>query len=217
MRILALQTDPECIKKQCLSEGEEVVLMTYYHALSFFFASLREIFFTMIFLGIGIGLWAIGAPMVWVVGMLTAIWFFFIFFNLLKAWIDWRFDFILVTTDKLILVDQTSLIRQKVNPIHLENIGSIASETQYWNLFGFGKIIINLKEGEGGGVSILTFVPNAEEVASKISATVTYYQRYVDGNGPSRPSVTPHQASAAGPQAASGSEPSAPPHPPQSS
>ena len=216
MRILALETNPENIKKQVLSDGEEIVLMTYYHALSFLFASIREIFFTLIFLGIGTGLWAIGAPMLWVVGMLTFIWFFFIFFNLLKAWIDWRFDFIIVTTDKLVLVDQTSIIRQKINPIHLENIGSIASETQYWNFFGFGKIIINLKEGEGGGVIALTFVPNADEVASKISATVTYYQRYVDGNGPSRPVITPHQTSASGQPAVSDSPPSAPQSPPQS-
>jgi len=192
MRILALETDAEKIKKQCLSEGEEVVLMTYYHALSFLFATLREIFITVTFFLIGVGLWYIDAPMVWVTGILFTLWFFFIFFNLMKAWIDWRYDFILVTTDKLVLVDQTSLIRQKINPIHLENIGSIASETQYWNLFGFGKVIVNLKEGEGGQFLRLSFVPNADQVASKISQTVTYYQRYIDGNGvPLRASVNP--------------------------
>ncbi len=185
MRILALETDPEKIKQQCLSKGEEVVLMTYYHGMSFFFASLREIFVTVFMFIIGLGLWYVGAPMLWVSVVLFFIWFFFIFFNILKAWIDWQYDFILVTSDKLVLVDQTSIIRQKINPIHLENIGSIASETQFWNLFGFGKIIINLKEGEGGQHITLKFVPHVEQIASKISGTVTYYQRYVDGNGPS--------------------------------
>jgi len=217
MRILALETNPENIKKQCLSSGEEVVLMTYYHALSFFFASIREIFFTIFIFGLGIGLWYIGAPMLWTTGILFFMWFFFIFFNIMKAWIDWRYDFILVTTDKLVLVDQTSLIRQKINPIHLENIGSIASETQYWNLFGFGKVIINLKEGEGGNVTTLKFVPNADQVSAKISSTVTYYQRYVDGNGPTRPILTPYQESVATPQVASDSPPSAPQSPPLSS
>ena len=182
MRILALETDAEKIKQQCLSEGEEIVLMTYYHALSFFFASLREILFTFLIFGVGIGLSMAGTPMLWNVGGLFVVWFVFIFFNLMKAWIDWRYDFILVTTDKLVLVDQTSIIHQKINPIHLENIGSIASETQYWNVFGFGKIVINLKEGEGGQSISLYFVPNAAEVAAKISRTVTYYQRYVDGS-----------------------------------
>ena len=183
MRILALETDPEKIIQQTLSEGEEVVLMTYYHALSFLFATLREIFITITFFFLGVGFWYFGAPMLWVTGGLFVLWFFFIFFNLMKAWIDWRYDFILVTTDKLVLVDQTSIIRQKINPIHLENIGSIASETQFWNLFGFGKVIVNLKEGEGGQFLTLTFVPNADQVAAKISQTVTYYQRYIDGNG----------------------------------
>lgn len=183
MRILALQTDKEKLIEQCLSEGEEVVMLTYYHALSFLFSSLREMCITLLIFGVGIAAWYFNAPMLWTVPILLLLWFVFVFFNILKAWIDWRFDFILVTTDKLVLVDQTSFIKQKINPIHLENIGSIASETQFWNLFGFGKIIVNLKEGEGGQAIVLTYVPNADQVAGKISQTVTYYQRYVDGGG----------------------------------
>lgn len=183
MHIFALETDTEKLKTQCLSDGEEVVLMTYYHALSFLFASIREIVTTIALLIVGITAWYFGAPMLWVVSGLTIVWFAFVFFNLLKAWIDWRYDFILVTTDKLVLVDQTSIFHQKINPIHLENIGSIASETQFANIFGFGKIVVNLKEGEGGQSLTLTYVPNADQVAAKISKTVTYYQRYVDGGG----------------------------------
>lgn len=182
MRILALETDTEKLKCQCLSEGEEVILMTYYHGLSFLFASLREIFMTFALFGVGFASWYFGAPMLWVSLILIVLWFGFVFFNLLKAWIDWRYDFILVTTDKLVLVDQTSIFHQKINPIHLENIGSIASETQYMNMLGFGKIIVNLKEGEGGQSICLRYVPNADQVATKISQTVTYYQRYVDGS-----------------------------------
>jgi len=212
MRILALETDAEKIKQQCLSEGEQVVLMTYYHALSFLFATLREIVFTIIIFAIGIGLALAGAPIWWVLGGLFVVWFFFIFFNLLKAWIDWRYDFILVTTDKLVLIDQTSLIHQKINPIHLENIGSIAAETQCMNIFGFGKIVINLKEGEGGQAISLSFVPNASEVASKISQTVTYYQRYVDGAGKA-PKIPTTLTSLEEQQVASDSPPLEGPHP----
>lgn len=183
MRIFALETDTEKLTKQCLSDGEKVVLMTYYHALSFLFASLREIFTTIIIFTIGIAFWYFEAPMLWVIFILFIIWFFFVFFNLLKAWIDWRYDFILVTTDKLVLVDQTSIFHQKINPIHLENIGSISSETQFMNIFGFGKIVVSLKEGEGGQSITLKYVPNVEQVSTKISQTVTYYQRYVDGGG----------------------------------
>lgn len=213
MRILALETDTEKIKQQCLSQGEQVVLMTYYHAMSLFFASLREILVTTILFAVGVMLWFFEAPMLWVTGGLFLLWFLFVFFNLLKAWIDWRYDFILVTTDKLVLVDQTSILHQKINPIHLENIGSIASETQYWNMFGFGKIVVNLKEGEGGESICLTYVPRASDVAAKISQTVTYYQRYVDGGGqkPSSAMKVPSE----GPLASDGLPPLEPPRPEQ--
>ncbi len=191
MRIFALETDSDKLIQQCLSEGEDVVLLTYYHALSFLFASLRDIALTIVMFIVGIAAWQYEAPMLWVTGGLIMLWFALAFFNLLKAWIDWRYDFILVTTDKLVLVDQTSIFHQKINPIHLENIGSISSETQYMNMFGFGKIVVSLKEGEGGQSITLTYVPSADQVASKISQTVTYYQRYVDGGGPAVTMPTP--------------------------
>ena len=177
MRILALETDINKIKAQFLCEGEEEVLMTYYHGASFFFASIQEIFMTGTLFGVGVGAWYIGAPMGLTIGILFAIWFFFVFFSILKAWIDWNFDFIFVTTDKVVIVDQTSIIRQKVNPIHIENVGSVTSETQFGDILRFGIVQINLKEGEGGDKIILKYVPNAKEVASKISDVVTRYQR----------------------------------------
>ena len=183
MRILALETDIQKVIDQNLSANEEMVLMTYYHPLSFLFSSLREIIITLVFIGAAFLFWYFSAPMLYAIPALIGLWLVFVFLNLLKAWIDWRYDFIMVTTDKLVLVDQTSIIHQKINPIHLENIGSIASETQFWNLFGFGKIVVNLKEGEGGQAIVLTYVPRADQVAAKISQTVTYYQRYVDGGG----------------------------------
>lgn len=183
MKILALETDTQKLKQQFISDGENEVLMTYYHALSFLFAIIKDIFVTITLFVTGVIAWQFSLPMGWVVGFLFIVWFLFVFFNVLKSWIDWRYDFILVTTDKLVLVDQTSIIRQKVNPIHLENIGSVSAETMYWDIFGFGKIVVALKEGEGGQNITLKFVPNAGQVAAKISQTVTYYQRYVDGSG----------------------------------
>jgi hypothetical protein len=180
MRFLALETDLEKIKCRFICEGEEQeVLMTRYHGLSFLFAALREFIMTIILFAVGIGAWWLQAPMGYTVSILFSIWFFFVFFNLLKAWIDWRFDFLFVTTDKVVIVDQTSIIRQKVNPIHLENIGSVTSETQFGDMFNCGIVQINLKEGEGGYKVVLRYVPNAKEVASQVSDVVTRYQRKV--------------------------------------
>ena len=178
MRIFALETDVEKIKNRFVSRGESIMHMTHYHGASFFFASIREIFVTMILLVIGIVAWFMNAPMGLMVMALILIWVFFVFFSGLKAYIDWCYDLIIVTTDKIILVDQTSIFKQKVNPIHIENVGSVTSLTQFWDIFNFGIVEINLKEGEGGGKIILRYVPGARDTAAKIADSVTNYQRW---------------------------------------
>lgn len=178
MRFFALETDTAKLKRKFISEGEQEVLMTYYHGLSFFFASLREMIITILLVAIGIvaGVW--GAPPGWTVGILFLLWFVFVFFNLLKAYIDWAYDFILVTTDKIIFVDQTSIFRQEIKPLNLENVGGVSVQTQYWNIFPFGIVSVHLKEGLGGDRIVKKYVPRAEEVAAKISEVVTKYQRF---------------------------------------
>lgn len=177
MRILALETNIGKIKKRYLTEGETEVLTTHYHGASFLFATIREFLYTVTIFAIGVVAWFMNAPMGFVVPALAIIWFFFIFFTIVKAYIDWLFDFIFVTTDKVVLVDQTSFIRQNIKPINMENIGGVSSQTQFMDLFRFGIIDIDLKEGEGGGTLRLKYVTNAREVAAKISEVVTRYQR----------------------------------------
>ena len=178
MRIFALETDTQKLKKQFLSEGEQEVLMTYYHSLSFFFASLREMILTILLVAIGVVATMWSAPLGWTVGIIFLLWFVFVFFNLLKAYIDWAYDFILVTTDKIIFVDQTSIFRQEIKPLNLENVGGVSVKTQYWSIFPFGIVSVHLKEGLGGDRIVKSYVPHAQEVAAKISEVVTKYQRY---------------------------------------
>ena len=180
MQIFALQTDKnEIIRRFCHDhDGECVVLMTHYHGLSFLFASIREIFLTIILLAIGIVAWIFGFPMAWTLGILALLWFVLVFFNVSKAYLDWYYDFIIVTTDKIILVDQTSIFHRDVMPIHIENIGGISSFTQFWNIFPFGGLCIHLKEGRGGKDITKKYIPRSQEVAGKISDVVTRYQRH---------------------------------------
>lgn len=177
MRIFALETDIEKIKERFCHKGECIVLMTYYHGLSFFFAILREICISFILISVGIVGVIFKWPLVWMVPILLVLWLMFVFFNVVKAYIDWTYDFIIITTDKIILVDQTSIIKQQVTPLHIENIGAISMFTQYWNIFPFGGIAIHLKEGRGGEDITLKYVPRAQEVASIMSDVVTQYQR----------------------------------------
>ena len=151
--------------------------MTYYHSFSFFFAIVRDIFITIILFGIGFGAYVLEWPLFWLNIILASIWFVFVFFNVMKAYIDWCFDFILVTTDKIILIDQTSIFKQEIKPIHIENIGGVSTKTQFWNIFPFGILKIHLKEGLGGKDIQLKFVPRVQKIASMISEVVTRYQR----------------------------------------
>ena len=178
MRILALETDIEKIKCRFTCDSSEAeILTTRYHGFSLLFSSIREIFMTIFVFFIGVGAWYLNMPMGMTVSILFGIWFFFVFFNLMKAWIDWCFDFIFVTTDRVILVDQTSIIKQKITPLHMENIASVTYETQFWDVFKFGIVDIRLKEGSGDEHRVLRYVPNSKEVATKISDVVTRYQR----------------------------------------
>jgi hypothetical protein len=186
MRIFALETDIEKIKNRFVCEGEKVKHITHYHGASFFFASIREILVTLLLLITGVVAWFFNAPMGFTVIVLVLIWIFFVLFSGLKAYIDWCYDLVIVTTDKIILVDQTSIFKQKVNPIHIENIGSVTSLTQFWDIFSFGIVEINLKEGEGGGKIVLHYVPEARDVAAHITDAVTHYQRW-EGRAPQRP------------------------------
>ena len=178
MRIFALETDTEKIKKEFLSEGEQEILMTYYHGLSFLFASLKEILTTMALVAVGVVAAFFGAPPWWTVGVLFVFWFLFVFFNLLRAYIDWAYDFILVTTDKIIFMDQTSIFRHEITPLNLESVGGVTTGTQFWNIFPFGTVTVHLKEGFGNERITKKYVPRAERVAAKISEVVTKYQRY---------------------------------------
>ena len=180
MRIFALQTDVNEIKRRFCHEdkGECVVYMTYYHGLSFLFAIFREILITLVLLMLGVTGWYFGWPMAWTLGILFVTWVVFVLFNVVKAYIDWSYDFIMVTTDKVILVDQSSIFRQEIKPIHVENIGGISTETQFWDIFPFGRLTIHLKEGLGGDLVTLKYVPRARELASRISDVVTKYQRH---------------------------------------
>ncbi|KKW32576.1 MAG: hypothetical protein UY77_C0019G0025 [Candidatus Uhrbacteria bacterium GW2011_GWA2_53_10] len=185
MHIFALETDVNKIKQRFChgGEGEKEVFMTYYHGLSFFFAILREMLITTVLAALGVAGWIYQWPVWWTVWILASVWFVLVFFNIIKAYIDWAYDFILITTDKIILVDQTSFFKQEIKPIHLENVGAVSTRTQYWDIFPFGVVCIHLKEGLGGDRITKKYIPHASKVAGILSEVVTEYQRRMPGGG----------------------------------
>ncbi len=178
MRFFALDTRiAEKIRQRYCTEGEEEVLLTRYHWMSFLFRTVREACITIALLVVIFLALEYEWPLYEIIGSAAAVWIVFVFFHVLRDYIDWRYDMILLTTEKMVLVDQTSFIRHEEKPIHLENVGGVSSSTQFLNLFPFGTLTLNLKEGLGGDALTLRYVPHAERVASLISDVVTKYQR----------------------------------------
>lgn len=179
MHIFALETDVEKLKRQFLSAEEQEVRTVFHHPLQFVLKALRQLLITVALVALGVLLVSFGLPAWPVIWAMLAAWFLVVFFPLLRAYIDWKYDFILLTTDKVVVVDQSSLFHRKVTPMNLENFASVSAETQFLNIFPFGILHGSLKEGTGVELR-LRYIPHAAEVAALISDTVTQFQRRKD-------------------------------------
>ena len=179
MRLFALETDIEKLKRRFLSSEEREIQTVFFHGFRFFLVLLRDILWTLLLIALAILAGYAGLSLAWLIPGAFFLWLIFTFRSLLRAYIDWRYDFILITTDKVIVVDQSSLFHQKVTPMNLENIASVSAETQFWDLFPFGVLHFNLKEGTGNGVNF-RYIPHAHDVASSISDVTTTFQRRKD-------------------------------------
>ena len=176
MRIFALDTDVDGLKRRFLTDGEREVMMSYYHGMSFFIALVGQVIFTLAFVAIGTGALLSGVDVGSSLSILAVLWFVWVFTHIIKAYLDWCQDFFVITTDNLVLVDQTSFFKRRITPITLDNFASVAAESQLFDIFSFGKVIFNLKEGVGGEMT-LKYVPNYKEVAAALADCVTKFQR----------------------------------------
>lgn len=180
MRIFALETNIERIKERFLTSGETEIFTAQPHFISFLWNIAWEVFVTALLgaacvYALQSGILPAGMALtIFVVG-----WFLFVFFGLVEAYINWQYDFIFLTTDKLIIVDQMSLFRKYITPISLENLGDVMSQTQWLDLFNFGIIRIALKEGNGPEI-VLRFMPHADKLVAKMAEQITLYQRRKD-------------------------------------
>ena len=179
MQIFALETDIDKLKKRFLSAEETEVKTVHYHWFPFFLSALRGLLITVAIVAVAIGADMLSLQLLWTMIVGAAVWLVFVFFPLMRAFIDWRYDCIIVTSDKVIVIDQSSIFRQKVTPINLESFANASAETQFLNLFSFGMLLLDLKEGAEGMLT-LRYIPDAQGVASMISDTITQFQRRKD-------------------------------------
>ena len=180
MRILALETDVGQITAKYLTGGEREVLLAYHHWLVFCMGTLWQSMILVVTGVIAFVAASLGMSPMWAAGIVGLALLLWILPRTFTSYIDWRYDVLFVTTDKIVLIDQSSIIRQRVTEMSLDNIASVTAETQWFNLFPFGCVRFNLKEGIGGEI-ILTYIPNAEQVAARISDAMTEFQRRKNG------------------------------------
>lgn len=177
MKIFALETDLQKACQTFCPAGESPLLIVRYHPFRFFISVIRYFFFTVL-LSAAAGFAAyLGMPWTWIVGVFAVVWLVFILPGVIRAYIDWRFDAIVITEDHVIILDQTSLFHAEARQMHLENFASVSASTQMWNLFPFGKLYFDLKEGVGERL-VLKYIPNAAQVALTIGSTVRNFQRF---------------------------------------
>ncbi len=187
MQIFALETDIERIKHGFLAHGEQEIFTVTPSVVLFLIRIIWDILVTVVLILVSIYAYRINMVDATAAAIFfAAAWFFFVFFSLVRAYIDWKYDLLFLTTDKLIIFDQMSLFRKSTTPISLENLGDVVAETQWLNLFNFGIIRFALKEGSGPEI-VLKFMPDADALVAKISEQITLYQRRKDYIVPYRP------------------------------
>jgi len=149
MRFLALETDYEKLKKQFIGEGEEELLSSIHHVFSFLIPMMWIFPLTVVLMvaaAVGVAQGVVNAL---VAALLLFAWLFVAFFLMLNAFIRWCYNFLIITTEKIVIVHQHFLFSQKIHPIHIEAITSIQSASQFLGIGHCGILHITLAESIG--------------------------------------------------------------------
>lgn len=176
MHFCALQTDLQSLARPFCAKEERILLLTTFHGLSAFLSVVREIVLTGVFGAVVILMLFYAVPMAHAILVFFLLWFLYAACQFLRAFVDWRYDFLAITESKVIVVNQESFFSNSVTPIPIVNVGGVTTATQFWNMFSFGMLTIHLKEGLGGGNIERRYVPRVSEVAKMLSEIVTKVQ-----------------------------------------
>lgn len=176
MQFFALQTDIDRLKKRFLVPEEREIFMVHRHSISFFLHLLRPLLTTIVLIAVAVALSMWEILSLWPVVVLLIVWFLTAARWIFNAFIDWKYDFLILTTKKLVIVDQKSIIGNVVNSMNLEEISSVVAETQWLNLFGFGRLHVTTRRGEGEEDIIISFIPHPDVLAGSIMSQIGNYQ-----------------------------------------
>lgn len=170
MRFFALETDLNVLKRKFLVEGEEAALVTHRHYLAF----LVHAFWPVVG-GVVVAAGLMGAT---AVGLLTFDWYILslaAFFAveamlLFHAWSQWKYNFLIVTTQKVVIVEQRTF-HQHIHPLPFSSVSNTRVESQFAGIFRCGVLYINTTVPERGGQYQelpIPYMPKPENIAAVI-------------------------------------------------
>jgi hypothetical protein len=172
MHIFALETDIGKLKRSVMGRRDEEMMTVHRHWLPMAFIMAREILLGLVLLTLAVMLNLGGFA-----GLLVFVaWALWTASALLRGYIDWHYTFLFLTREKIVIVRQ-HLFRRRMMPITLNNIQSVEVESQYWDLFGFGKIHIFLRDT--GEIISFGYVPDPMRVAKKLTNVVSMYNQRI--------------------------------------
>jgi Bacterial PH domain len=172
MHIFALETDLGKLKQSVMGKRDEEVMTIRRHWLPVAFVMARDVLLGSMLIVIGVLLNLSGAA----VALMAILWLVWTVSGLLRAFIDLRFTFLFLTREKIVIVRQ-HLFRRRMMPITLNNIQSVEVESQYWDLLGFGKLHIFLRDT--GEILSFSYVSEPSRVAKRLTNVVSLYNQRI--------------------------------------
>lgn len=186
MRFLALETSIGKMKRQFIAQGEKELLVSTHHVFSFLFPAAGIFLLTCVVIVVYVTLLTLDSRVFLFLVPSLCFWILFCSYKMLKALIDWRYNYLFVTTEKVVVINHISFFHQNIHPIHIEDIKSIRTESQFFGVGHCGTLFISLEEkvqGSSDQVRI-SYLPKPDVIMGVIeSATVLKKQRVPTAQG----------------------------------
>lgn len=185
MKFLALQTDIDALRRQFIAEGEHEILTVARHPITFIVAFIVDtiLYATAAFLIATSAAFITDTAGRTTVTVLFSICTLVYLYELLKAYIGWRHNYLIVTSEKIITIEHRSFLHQKVNSIHFNIIVRSHFDSQYFGILRCGTVKINLDEKLAGSARVITLrsIPAADTVVSAIENAMALHQQIAKG------------------------------------
>lgn len=176
MQILALETDVEVLKKKFLVEGEQAVLVTHKHWIVFIVNIWWQTIVTTLLLAGSVAMAVSDLLTLPLIASIVGIWGLLYAYYLLWAYVQWKYNFLIISTQKLVIVEQYAVVRQHINPLPFPRISNTRVESQFAGIFRCGILYLNMmvpeRRGEYMELSI-PYLPKPADIAAMIENGLT--------------------------------------------